>query len=459
MDRRTETIIDQPNDQDLLLSASLQDGPEPPEQLEPQLIRVSRLLWRDRSLVGKATLAGFFVALMIALLMPNTYEATVQLMPPDSTSLSGMSTMLGLVGTLGGAGLGGSSGGSSAGGLAGTVGDLLGAQRPGPLFIGILSSRTLCDRMIDRFDLRRVYWFRTYARTRKKLLSRVTFVEDKKSGLIRITVKDRDRDRATAMARAYIEELNNLLSQVNNSSASREREFLEKRLASIHGELDSAAKDLSEFSSRNATLDPEDQGKAMIEAAAMLQGQLIAAKSELSALQQIYAPENVRVRSLQAHVQELELQLNKFGGKGYTGAASLDANSLYPSIRQLPVLGRQYAELYRRAKVDETVFELLTQAYEMAKVQEAKDTPSVKVLDAPRLPERSSNFPVPVVACFGAFLSFIAVGCWIVWMEQWPDNDPYRVLLADIREGARRRWEAVRATRMIGSETENGSHR
>src|SRR5208282_2880851 len=178
-----------------------------------------------------------------------------------------------------------------------------------------------------------------YAATRKKLASRVTVVEDKKSGIINVTVEDRDRTRATAMARAYVEELNDLLARVNTSAASREREFLEKRLAAVHTELDQASKELSDFSSRNATLDPQDQGKAMLESAAMLQGQLIAAKSELSGLQQVYTSENVRVRSLQAHIAELEHQLNNLGGKSYAGATTLDSNSLYPSIRQLPVLG------------------------------------------------------------------------------------------------------------------------
>jgi uncharacterized protein involved in exopolysaccharide biosynthesis len=324
----------------------------------------------------------------------------------------------------------------------------LGAQKPGALFIGILGSRTVADRMIDRFDLRKVYWIKTYAGARKKLGSRVTFQEDKKSGIIRITVEDRDRMRATAMAQAYVEELDALLAHVNTSAASRERAFLEKRLAGVNAELEGATKDLSEFSSRNATLDPQDQGKAMLDAAAMLQGQLIAAKSELSGLQQIYTSENVRVRSLQAHISELEQQLNALGGKGYTGSATLDSNSLYPSIRQLPVLGRQYLDLYRRAKVDETVFELLTEAYEMAKVQEAKETPSVKVLDAARIPEKPNWPPRRWLAFFGGVLGLLFASSWVVAIERWSEvdsNEPYKLFLSEISIDARRDWERLRA--------------
>lgn len=376
------------------------------------------------------------------------YETTVQLMPPDSSTLSGASNMVGLM--LGAVGMGSGSSGSStgasssAGGLAGAVGDLLGAQRPGPLLIGILSSRTLSDRIIDRFDLRKVYGIKTYKNTRKKLLSRVDFKEDKKSGLIGIAVEDHDPARSTAIAQAYIDELNALLSHVNNSAASREREFLERRLVDVNSELESASKDLSEFSSKNATLDPEDQGKAMLDAAAMLQGQLVAAKSELSGLEQIYTGDNVRVRSLRAHIAELEQQVNDLGGKGYGGSSKLDQNDLYPSIRQLPVLGRQYADLYRRAKIDETVFQLLTEAYEMAKVQEVKDTPSAKVLDAPRFPEKPSELSRPLVAILGAFLTFMFTAAWIVVDERWSQDDPYRVFLTDVWLGILDYWKRFR---------------
>jgi uncharacterized protein involved in exopolysaccharide biosynthesis len=449
LDRLTQTTLENPRDQDLVRSPDMLDADVGQEEGEPDLIPRLRLLWDRRRRLAKGTLVGLVGAAIIAFLIPSTYEASVQLMPPDNSALSGTSAILGLMLGAGGVGGGSGSGGSgAAGGLAGTVGDLLGAQKPGALFVGILSSRTLSDRMVDRFDLRKVYWLKTYMAARKKLASRVTFQEDKKSGIIRITVEDRDRNRAAAMAQAYVEELDALLARVNTSAASRERAFLEQRLTAVHAELEDATKELSEFSSRNATLDPQDQGKAMLDAAAMLQGQLIAAKSELSGLQQIYTAENVRVRSLEAHISELEHQINTLGGKGYAGSATLDSNSLYPSIRQLPVLGREYLDLYRRAKVDEIVFELLTESYEMAKVQEAKETPSVKVLDAARVPERKSWPPRTWLALGGGFLGFLFASVWIVGAERWSvgdPNEPYRVLLSEISRDAQRDWKNLRA--------------
>src|SRR5437588_6940153 len=128
----------------------------------------------------------------------------------------------------------------------------------------------------------------------------------------------------------------------------------------------------------------------MVEAAATLQGQLIAAESELEGLRQIYSDNNVRVRSVRARIAELKYQLEKIGGKG-EGSDQQQA-SLYPSIRRLPLLGVTYADLYRRTRVQEAVFESLTKEYELAKVQEVKEIPTVKVLDSPNIPDKKS-FP------------------------------------------------------------------
>jgi capsule polysaccharide export protein KpsE/RkpR len=421
VDRSTQTTLESLSDPYLEPSVEMRDEDLAGKIAEPRPIAIARLLWPRRVTLAKFALAGFILASIVAKLIPNTYQATVRLMPPDNSFVSGSSSsaLMGLV-------LGGPNapGGSSGGGLSGAVSDLLGTQKPGPLFIGIVSGRTIADRMIDRFDLRKVYGIKTYAATRKKLFSRVNFVEDKKSGIISITVDDRDSARVTAMAQAFVDEVNGLLARVNTSASSRERQFLEKRIAAIDLETQDATKKLSDFSSRNATFEPEDQGKAMLDSAAILEGQLIAAKSELGGLQEIYTGQNVRVRSLQAHIAELEKQLNAFGGKGYTGSTTLDPNSLYPSVRQLPVLGREYAELYRRAKVDEAVFTLLTESYELAKVQEAKDTPSVKVLDAPRLPERPDWPPRAWFALGGTVLGFLFAASWILGSEHWSGVDP-----------------------------------
>ena len=229
---------------------------------------------------------------------------------------------------------------------------------------------------------------------RKDLAERTEISVDRKSQIITFIVTDRDAKRAAAMGQAYVEELNRLVAELSTSSARRERLFLEGRLQSVSRDLEQSEKDFSQFASKNTAIDIKEQGKAMVEAAAVLQGQLIAAESEYEGLKQIYTDNNVRVRSVKARIDELRRQLEKLGGKGESATTVSDqpGESLYPSIRKLPLLGVKYADLYRQTKIQEAVLETLTKEYELAKVEEAKEIPTVKVLDVANIPDKKS-FP------------------------------------------------------------------
>jgi uncharacterized protein involved in exopolysaccharide biosynthesis len=142
-------------------------------------------------------------------------------------------------------------------------------------------------------------------------------------------------------------------------------------------------------------------------------------------LEQIYMPNNVRVRAAQARISELQHQLEMLGGKG-AGAAdqtTASSNSLYPSIRELPILGVTWADLYQRTRIQEAVYEALTQQYEMAKVQEAKETPSVKVLDGARVPERKSFPPRTFITLLVAFSFLGAAVVGVFLRTQWNETD------------------------------------
>ena len=221
-----------------------------------RLIAQLRLFWDARKSLAKAFVFGALVSLGIALLIPSRYEATTQLMPPDSQSGSGMAMISALAGR--------------AGGLGGVAGDLLGVKNSGALFAGILASRTVQDRLIEQFDLRREYHASKMEDARASLSAHTRVAEDRKSGIIAVTVTDHDPRRAAAMAQSYVDELDRLVEQVSTSSARRERIFLEERLRAVKQDLDSAARKFSIFASKNTAIDIPAQSKAMVEAAATL---------------------------------------------------------------------------------------------------------------------------------------------------------------------------------------------
>jgi uncharacterized protein involved in exopolysaccharide biosynthesis len=397
-----------------------------------------RLLWESRRFLGRVTGIGLLLTAVITLLLPRRFQSKAELMPPDNQSTSSLAAAAAALG------------GGAVANLGGIASQLLGLKSTSDLLVGVLASRTAEDKLIQQFDLKKVYGVSRMEDARKILEARTDVSVDRKSQIITIAVTDscglpwgcESPKRAQAMAQAYIDELNRLVAEVSTSSARRERIFLEERLKSVNEDLEAAERDFSQFASKNSAIDIKEQGKAMVDAAATLEGQYIAARSELEGLRQIYADSNVRVRTTQARVAELESQLRKVGGEngGTPSGSATSLDSLYPSIRELPLLGVPYADLYRKTKVQEAVFETLTQEYELAKVQEAKEIPTVKVLDPPNLPERKSFPPRTLLTLLGTVLAFAGGVTWVLGRTRWEQvdaTDPGKVLAQEVFDTVR----------------------
>src|SRR6266581_5996209 len=398
---------------------------EPSSAASDKWVTNLRLLWTERHFLLRVAAMGLMLSAGAAFSIPKRYTTSTRLMPPDSQSGSSMLMLAGMAEKAGS-------------GLGSVPGDLLGLRSSGALFVGMLQSQTIQDRLVEQFELKKVYHAQLLQGARAQLAQNTAIQEDRKSGIITITVTDRSPQRAAAIGNGYVNELNTMVAQLSTSAAHRERVFVEDRLQSIKRDLDDAEAQLAQFSSKNSTLDIQQQGKAMLDAAASLAGQMIAAESELQGLRQIYTENNARVRELGARVAELRKELDKIGGMDSNLARPRQSNAdpavdpvtdssadmPYPSIRQLPLLGAKYADYYREAKIQETVYELLTEQNELAKVEEVKETPSVKVLDAAEVPEKKSYPPRLVIICLGVMIAAILAIIQVIGTSRWQQIGP-----------------------------------
>jgi capsule polysaccharide export protein KpsE/RkpR len=405
------------------------------ELMEIQFDRVVfgklRLLWEERKFLTRALGLGLVLSIILAYLIPVKFQSTTRLMPPDNQNSLAALAMLGT---------GGSSSGAGSTGL-GLAASLLGGKTTGALFGGVLLSRTVEDRLIDRFDLLKVYGRKLKQEARKDLEKNTDISEDRKTGILTITVTADTKERARDLASGYVEELGRRMTEVSTNSAHRERVFLEDHLKVVKKELDQSALEFSAFATKNTAINIPEQVKATMTAAARVQGELAAAESELHGLEQVYTDNNVRVRSLRARIEELHKQVqtrtqNTNGGE----------DSLGQIIRDLPRLGVTWTELYRRAMINEAVYEALTKQYEYSKVQEAKEVPPVSVLDAANLPEKKSSPIRWIVVLVGLMFSFAIGSGWIIGKNSWNRMDP-----ADERKRmAQEIWEQSTARLRVG---------
>lgn len=366
----------------------------------PEGGRLPRLLLRERWRVLRWALTGLVAFAVISLLIPSRYESVAQLMPPDQGSGGMLGAAVERAQSLG------------------LPSELLGTKTNGAVFVKILTSQSAEDALIQRFDLRRLYGTRYAKKTRQRLESASTITEDRKSGVISIRVRDRDRRRAQQMCAAYIEELVRLSTQLSTSAAGRERVFLEQRLAIAKREVDRATSALGQFSSKSGLLDIPAQSKAMVEAMAALQGKLVASEAELQGLRQVYGEENLRVKAMESTIADLRRNLRALAGSesGQTPISDM------PSIRRLPVVGVTYLDRLRQARLSEAIYETLTGQYELAKVQEAKDVPTVKVLDRPSWPEGRVFPPRLALTLLGGLLGTVGAVVWLLWRETNPPD-------------------------------------
>jgi capsule polysaccharide export protein KpsE/RkpR len=416
------------------LSSSAGDDAQDGEAV-PNWVANASLLWQERRMLARTAGIALVAALAIAFLLPKQYESTARIMPPGN-SVGGAAVLAALTGRPGGA----------LGNLEALAGGLLSGNGNTSLFIDLLRSGSVSGRLIDRFDLQHVYRKRYRIDTAKFLARRTTIVDDKRSGVITLTVADTDPVRARDIAQGYLDELNQLVNRTNTSSAHQERLFIEKRLQSVKGDLEQAQQRLSEFSSNHSTIDIKEQTRATVDAASRLQAQLIVEQAGLDSLRQMYGDGNVRVRSAQARIGVMQGEIEKLSGSPQPlpadfitngGDDSLGSHSdyEYPPLRQLPRLAVPYANLFREVQVQEAVYQLLTQQYEIARIQEAKDVPVVSVIDAPGIPEKKSFPPRLLLALLLTGASVAVASVLLLVQRHWlqvPANDPAKALCNQI---------------------------
>ena len=394
------------------------------EDLSLRITHLLRVCWVRRKTVFRILAAGMLLSLLYAYYLPKMYISTTTLMAPDNSS-SSSSNLMNLL--------------SSAGPAASMGSSALGVKTPGATFVGILGSRSVHESLVTRFDLMHYYKTKFIDDACNKLTAATAIHEDLKSGIITISITDKDPVFASKLAQGYVEELDRVVTHNSTSAARRERIFLEERLKEIKQDLDDSSKALIQFSTKNRTIDIPSQGKAMVESGYRLQEQMAAARAELAALRQSYSEDNVKIRAASARVAELQRQIDKAIGSHEEPKLDTD-NSAYPSVSELPAIGLTYTDLARRVRVEEALWEALTRQYETARVQEEKEIPTVRVLDAANVPQHKSSPIKSLIMIYGTILSFIAACIIVLAASYWQgmdELDERKKLVTDIVSEAR----------------------
>ena len=367
------------------------------EMLEPEvsLPDLFGAVWRNRRGVATATACAVALTAAVVFIMPVRYTAEAVVLPPQPEQ-SAQAMMAGGLAGLTGLGALGNSGASSL------------FRNPGDLYAGLLKSRTVADALISRFDLKRLYGKKTMVDARKSLARRTT-IETTKDLLIHVRVEDADRTRAAAMANAYIEELHSQNSRLALTSAAQRRLFFETRLREEKEALAAAEVALKTIQESSGLVYPSGQSEVLLRSIAQLRAEIAGREVELQSIRIYATPENPQVRGIEEEISGLRAQLKKVEATGGTDG------DLMVTARQLPDAGMEYLRKVRDLKYHEALYELLGKQYEAARIDEAKQSPLVQVVDQATPPDKKSWPPRALFIALAGILAAIASCAVAIW--------------------------------------------
>lgn len=350
---------------------------------ELHLLDLAIVLARYKWLIIGSTLAAGLLAMAVSLIITTTFVSSAKIMPPQQPQNAGLSAALGQLG-----------------GLAGVVG----AKNSNDLYVGLLGSRTIADTLIARFKLQQRYEQKTMDGTRRALGGASAFSIGKKDGIIAISVEDREPQFAADLANAYADELAKLNQTMALTEASQRRLFFEKQLKEVKDQLADAEIALRTTQETTGIIQPDSQVQAIISSVAQLKGTIAAKEVQLKAMRTFAAPQNPERMRLQEELRGLQGQLDKLEKN-----RAIKSGDFMVPTGQIPAAGVEYVRSVRNVKYYETIFELLSKQFELAKIDEAKDASLIQVLDRAIPAERKAK-PKRALMTIGGLVAGFVLG-------------------------------------------------
>ncbi len=386
--------------------------------MEPGRLDLYRLVFvatKWRRFIVKTTLLVCVIVTAILLLLPNWYTATTSVLPPErETSFMGLaSSLLQGVGFLGGQEM-----------------VLPAFATPSHVYASILKSRTVVESIVIEYDLKKTYRTDTIEEAVKECLTH-TRVKVGPEGFVTLSFEDKDRDRAAQIANRFVDRLNEINSQVSSSRARNTRIFLGERLEEALEGLREAEDTLRSFQEGNRAISLDVQMEAQIQNVAELEGKLAMAEIELGLLQRTLTSGHPEIVRKQMEISEIKRKISTLN----LGVSdSDDYGTVALPFADVPRLALEFGRLLREVKIQETLFGLLTEQYEHAKIQEAKDTPTVQILDVAKPPEKKSRPKRLIILAIAAGLSVIFSMLYAAAAEH----------LEQLRETRPREWQTLK---------------
>jgi uncharacterized protein involved in exopolysaccharide biosynthesis len=304
-------------------------------------------------------------------------------------------------------------------GLAAMAGVSVGGDESSQKVMAVLNSRTIKENVIKDLNLIPKL-LDEMPEDRNPLLVAIEKMEDdvvsisddKKTGVINISIDFKDPELAKKIAEQYVKELQDILAEKSLTVSKMNRVFLEKQLEEEEKKLKKYQQEMAEFQKENKIIEPTKQLEGTMELYTNLIAQKIALEVQLKKIETALSPDNPKISILKNQIKEIEEQLRRIEQK---------ADGALPSISNVPEKIVKYTDLLRKLKASEAIYETLLKMYEQAKLDEAKENLYVEVIDYPILPDKPVK-PKKKLMVAVAGITSIFLGIFIVFFLEWLEN-------------------------------------
>jgi uncharacterized protein involved in exopolysaccharide biosynthesis len=279
----------------------------------------------------------------------------------------------------------------------------------------VFRSQSLLNNIVEHFDLMKRYGFANRDRARETVGDMCRVTQEVDRHLVFLSCDTDDPRLSKAMVDEIASQGSKIYRRISQSVAAQEREFLDHQLDVARTARDAATERLRVFEAQHRVADIDAQSLMVVRAIARLEGQKIAKQVELAYRRVFASATEGSTQQIQHQVDVIDAQLRDLQGE--KAAAGSSDSVLIPASR-IPQLQFEIHVLVRNAAVAEAVFDNLLRRYDLAKVAEARDTPSYDILEPASLPTRSDR-PHRVVMIVSGIVSGIMLGFGWVLLPGW----------------------------------------
>jgi uncharacterized protein involved in exopolysaccharide biosynthesis len=370
------------------------------------LMQYARIIWSNKNILIRNVIITAIMVSILSLIMPKTFKSTAVLMLSETNSDNTLISQIGEI----------------------AIGNFLddGQNSESNTIFAILKSRTMAESIINKMNLIEIYDSENLEEAVKVVQNNLIF-RDLEEGTISVSAFSQTpwmsdeldckhaRELSVNIVKYLISELDRVNKLFQTDEARYQRLFLEKRHNETIVQLKAAENDLRIFQNKHNTLDLTEQTKAAINIGAEIKSQILIEEVKLGVLNKTYKLDHPEIEKLKLQISELEYQLATLD-KNAVNSLQND-NNIFPKFSEIPDLSIKLIRLQREVEIQSALYLFLSEKYEASKIQEARDTPTIQILDDANLPIKRYQPKRALMVIGYSLIAFVLSFIYIIFVK------------------------------------------